>query len=555
MKKWKGIVSLFLVFTLMLLSVPLPPVSAESGTMKVGDTGTTEDGFCYRLDPHESGYGYVLVITGYDPEKLKPDSVIPTSIKGRNVNRIADGAFRDCAILKSLSVQESERSYFQSIGEYAFAGCTNLERVSLENARLYTIGAHAFSDCTALKNVTFPWSIDRVEEYAFYNCTNLGVETGTIDLTEGSVGRYAFSGCSSLRYLDKITPRLGVGAFSGCTGLETVSINIGVTGNISRISNSLFDGCRNLRSVVIEGRIEEKKMNAIGSRAFAGCTNLQTLSLPKVTDNIEAEAFLDCISLTDLDFISQSDSVQIYERAFHGCDGLEEISLGETYWIRQDAFFDCNNLRKVEFSDADRRKIESGAFGGCENLQSVVIPDESGDVEIAPGAFEGSEKVVLSGYTNSAVNIFASQNGYAYSSLGEIPVEPAKPSREPESTELTYDGRTYNGSIMFDTDWYVMPDGPLPGYPTANLYDIGIVMAGNASEKELRVYSSRDGVAGVHKLPNGNYRVTGKSEGTSYIMLEVWDNGKMLNHYSVRISVQKGMWPYGQSARKRSYFN
>ena len=36
---------------------------------------------------------------------------------------------------------------------------------------------------------------------------------------------------------------------------------------------------------------------------------------------------------------------------------------------------------------------------------------------------------------------------------------------------------------MFDTVNYTMPTGPIAGNSTANLYDIGVVMAGNANTK------------------------------------------------------------------------
>ena len=118
-----------------------------------------------------------------------------------------------------------------------------------------------------------------------------------------------------------------------------------------------------------------------------------------------------------------------------------------------------------------------------------------------------------------------------------------------------YNGVTYKGSIMFDTVNYTMPTGPIAGNSTANLYDIGVVMAGNANTKTLNVYSSRSGVASVGRLANGNYRITGISPGTTYIMLEVWDNGVMINHYSVKVDVVAGVSPHGQAARNRSYFN
>lgn len=116
-----------------------------------------------------------------------------------------------------------------------------------------------------------------------------------------------------------------------------------------------------------------------------------------------------------------------------------------------------------------------------------------------------------------------------------------------QNTDLVYQGIAYKGSIMFDTASYCMRPG--------DLYDIGVVMAGNASTKSLSVYSSRPGIATVSKLSSGNFRIVGISPGITYIVLEVWDNGKILNHYSVKIAVENNVVPHGQAARSKSYFN
>ena len=289
----------------------------------------------------------------------------------------------------------------------------------------------------------------------------------------------------------------------------------------------------------------------IGDRAFAGCVSLETVDLQSVK-RVGQEAFLNCGSLKDLDFLSLP--AIIMEGAFQNCDSLKEVYLGKTSYLRENVFYDCDALETVEFTkNSVGRTIDAGAFGGCENLKKIVLPDT--EIEISPNAFLGSGNVVLYGYMGSPVESFASQSGYAFSSLGSIPENPY--AEDPGNTELVYNGITYQGSIMFDTVWYKMPAGPIEGNPTANIYDIGVVMAGNANTKTLKVYSSRENIATVHKLPNGNYRVTGvsPSPGPVYIMLEVWDNGVLLNHYSVQVEVTNGISPYGQSARKRSYFN
>lgn len=82
---------------------------------------------------------------------------------------------------------------------------------------------------------------------------------------------------------------IGVGAFSDCTSLETVTINEGLT----RLKKEVFSGCCSLREINIPGSLQ-----SIGEWAFRGCKNLKELKIPGSVTEICAESFLDCPNLT-----------------------------------------------------------------------------------------------------------------------------------------------------------------------------------------------------------------------------------------------------------------
>ena len=44
--------------------------------------------------------------------------------------------------------------------------------------------------------------------------------------------------------------------------------------------------------------IPSDRLTSIGSRAFAGCTGLQSINLPASVSDIASDAFADCVSLT-----------------------------------------------------------------------------------------------------------------------------------------------------------------------------------------------------------------------------------------------------------------
>ena len=88
--------------------------------------------------------------------------------------------------------------------------------------------------------------------------------------------------------------RVAKSAFSGCSGLESVTIPDSVT----RIGDYAFSGCKRVRSVTIPDNV-----TIIGSAVFCGCERLRSVTIP--------------------------DSVtRIGDHMFEGCRGLKSISVG-----------------------------------------------------------------------------------------------------------------------------------------------------------------------------------------------------------------------------------
>ena len=75
---------------------------------------------------------------------------------------------------------------------------------------------------------------------------------------------------------------IGSSAFSGCTGLTSVTIPDKVT----TIGSSVFEGCTGLTSVGIPNSV-----TSIGSSAFSGCTGLTSVTIPNSVTTIGDNAF------------------------------------------------------------------------------------------------------------------------------------------------------------------------------------------------------------------------------------------------------------------------
>ena len=77
-------------------------------------------------------------------------------------------------------------------------------------------------------------------------------------------------------------------------------VNIVIPQSVKVIGESAFHYCSGLKSVEMFG------VRTIDSYAFASCTNLETIVLPKSLSRIEAYAYKDCSSLKTVKYMGSS---------------------------------------------------------------------------------------------------------------------------------------------------------------------------------------------------------------------------------------------------------
>ena len=80
-------------------------------------------------------------------------------------------------------------------------------------------------------------------------------------------------------------------AFAGCTNLTSVTIPV----SVKTIGNNAFADCTNLATVTIPVNV-----TSIGKDAFAGCTNLATVTVYALSCTLGTDAFKDCNKLSHI---------------------------------------------------------------------------------------------------------------------------------------------------------------------------------------------------------------------------------------------------------------
>ena len=205
---------------------------------------------------------------------------------------------------------------------------------------------------------------------------------------------------------------IGVDAFSGCTGLTSITIPDSVTS----IGSSAFRGCKGLTSisgsatnvstVAKQAKPTSFTVNitsgtSIDGSAFLDCTGLTNITIPDSVTSIGASAFRGC---TGLSSITIPDSVtSIGDMAFSDCSGLMSITIPDSVTsIGDTTFSSCTGLTSVTIGKGVT-SIGDGAFGGCKALTSVTIPDSV--TSIGTSAFSGCKGLTSVTIGNGVISI------------------------------------------------------------------------------------------------------------------------------------------------------
>lgn len=316
----------------------------------------TEANYCVEGCAVENGFRYYIengdiYIAGYEGD-FNGDLMIPGTIAGCSVSKIAPNAFRNCEGITSVTFPED---YYIGIGRYAFSGCTSLRSVNGFTDGWAEVGA--FSGCTALESFVVPegW---------------------------GAINDEMFKGCTSLSYvqLPENMEMLCERAFQGCTGLTEIDL----PGNVYCLGNECFEGCTGLTAIVLP---DAPRDAYYGREVFKDCTNLRSVVFESgiTFETIGDQFFDDCVNLESVSIPWSANMDQIPYRFFYDCAKLGEVYIpASVTYLDGAAFAGCDNvtLRVVENSEAHAHAVEYGLdfelVGGTDEASGFqYIGDET----------------------------------------------------------------------------------------------------------------------------------------------------------------------------------
>lgn len=329
----------------------------EDPTKKVMAWEFYDDGTLYLYD--EPG---TLSWSQFAPDLKRVELKAAPGALRCNLTAIPAAAFSGCYNLEEVDVSAGER--LQSIGAYAFQGCTSLTDIALDQG-IITIGDYAFFECTALKNVKFSGNLANVGKNVFKNCTSL--ETAIVPNGVLVIGYGMFENCVSLKNADLPDSITSIDdlAFNNCVSLEQIIVPDSTTD----VGENAFYGCSSAKSVYIGHNAENVEKNAFGK-----CTSLESVEIACAMSIIAEGMFADCTSLKS---ISLEEGVEVISKnAFKGCSALAEINIPSTVRTIGDSAFDGTALKEINIP-ADVELIDRGAFTNCNSLEAINVDDKN----------------------------------------------------------------------------------------------------------------------------------------------------------------------------------
>lgn len=378
-------------------------------------------------------FGYDVSLSQIDLSKLAPEIEEQTfygckALKVADlptVTKIGDYAFADCSALSYISFPKVVEIGIGAFSRYdtdggapTFTGTDDTDVFTLP-ATLKVLGDGAFIGCNGLVTVDFSRvtglhgrgdedANGKYFNYLFAYCTKL--ETVLLPADMKRIGKYAFAGCESLKYITGSLRNAGIGDIDALTKSGGRNNDIGT---VAEVDDYAFTSCAalpfvNLSQVesigfgtfaktALTGRISAPYLVSVGDYAFQN-TNLLSFEAPKL-ERIGEAAFQDNALLSGFTF--SRDLREVKPMAFLGCTSLASFTVAgdEGNNMRNDIINDYARLidgvlyTTLPSGDLQLHSVPAGMFGLNGTKQELVLEVAEGTTRI--DLYAGNENPYL----------------------------------------------------------------------------------------------------------------------------------------------------------------
>ena len=329
------------------------------------------------IRPGQDGYTYLegrdgVLLLGVPVDITEFDGTVPTADGPLAITAIGDGVFRDCGSLTWVTLTDE----INAIGYQAFQNCTSLQGVVIGATPNITIGKLAFDGCSSLRFVASNAANGDVQDdslalpssaagYTFLYCLNgsTGYNSNWLYFDPDDIQEYKIEDCGGAKVL------YGVDSYGNSwlalRAANTVTGTVTLPVTTTTIHSFSFEDTRTADDTAFTLNWDElTALGAINAAAFrrSSLGGDITLSAPYY---FGANAFDSCTKLENITL--EGDSLRLGNELFMNCSSLESATLGgidnDNEGLSNNSFGGCSSLKELTFTSSRAPKLVLSDMG------------------------------------------------------------------------------------------------------------------------------------------------------------------------------------------------